>query len=112
MDHGLRSRPPQEGVIYATHILANVSDPKIAVPMQNDDFGKDLLSGLKQGLGSNAEKLRARWLPTRSQTPQATARSSSSRAPTAMSSLTSQPQNLRHRPSGRRPSSAGGRRTP
>ena len=46
-----------EGVIYATHILANVSDPKIAVPMQNDDFGKDLLSGLKQGLGSNAEKL-------------------------------------------------------
>ena len=46
-----------EAVIYATHILANVGDPKIAVLMQNDDFGKDLLSGLKQGLGSNADKL-------------------------------------------------------
>ena len=46
-----------EGVIYATHILANMSDPKFAVLMQNDDFGKDLLSGLKQGLGSNADKI-------------------------------------------------------
>jgi branched-chain amino acid transport system substrate-binding protein len=30
-----------EGVIYAKHVLANVKDPKIAVIMQNDDFGKD-----------------------------------------------------------------------
>ena len=30
-----------EAVIYAKHILANVKDPKIAVLMQNDDFGKD-----------------------------------------------------------------------
>ncbi|MGE3649042.1 MAG: ABC transporter substrate-binding protein, partial [Reyranellaceae bacterium] len=30
-----------EGVIYAKHILANVKDAKIAVLMQNDDYGKD-----------------------------------------------------------------------
>jgi branched-chain amino acid transport system substrate-binding protein len=46
-----------EGAIYARHILADVSDPKIAVLMQNDDFGKDLLAGLKQGLGGTADKL-------------------------------------------------------
>jgi branched-chain amino acid transport system substrate-binding protein len=44
-DHGT------EGGIYAKHILAHVSDPKIAVLMQNDDFGKDLFNGLKHGLG-------------------------------------------------------------
>ena len=51
-----------------TALLSNVSDPKIAVLTQNDDFGKDLLSGLKQGLGSKADKL-VLWLPTRSQNP-------------------------------------------
>ncbi|MGD9882532.1 MAG: hypothetical protein AB7F22_32895 [Reyranella sp.] len=30
-----------EAVIYAKHILANVKDPKIAVLMQNDDYGRD-----------------------------------------------------------------------
>lgn len=46
-----------EGVIYARHILATESDPRIAVLMQNDDFGKDLLSGLKEGLGGGADKI-------------------------------------------------------
>ena len=46
-----------EGAIFAKHILVNVSDPRIAVLMQNDDFGRDLLSGLKQGLGGNADKI-------------------------------------------------------
>jgi len=46
-----------EGVIYAKHILANVKDPKIAVLMQNDDYGRDYFNGFKQGLGKNADKI-------------------------------------------------------
>lgn len=43
-----------EGAIYARHILANVEEPRIAVLMQNDDYGKDYWEGFKQGLGANA----------------------------------------------------------
>ena len=46
-----------ESNIYAKHILANVQDPKIAVLMQNDDYGKDYFNGFKQGLGNDADKL-------------------------------------------------------
>jgi branched-chain amino acid transport system substrate-binding protein len=42
-----------EAIIYAKHILANVKDPKIGVLMQNDDYGKDVLTGLKRGLAAN-----------------------------------------------------------
>ncbi len=40
-----------EAAIYAQHILKTVPNPKIAVLLQNDDFGKDYLKGLKDGLG-------------------------------------------------------------
>src|ERR1051325_8798241 len=46
-----------EAMIYAKHILANVKDPKIAVLMQNDDYGKDYWEGLKEGLGKDANKV-------------------------------------------------------
>jgi branched-chain amino acid transport system substrate-binding protein len=46
-----------ESIIYAKHILANVPDPKIAVLMQNDDYGKDYFNGFKQGLGKDASKI-------------------------------------------------------
>src|SRR5579885_3326886 len=46
-----------EGVIYAKHILANVKDPKIAVLMQNDDYGKDYWNGMREGLGKEASKV-------------------------------------------------------
>jgi branched-chain amino acid transport system substrate-binding protein len=46
-----------EGVIYAKHILANVKDPKIAVLMQNDDYGRDYFNGFKRGLGKDADKI-------------------------------------------------------
>jgi len=46
-----------EGVIYAKHILANVKDAKIAVLMQNDDYGKDYFNGFKEGLGKDGDKL-------------------------------------------------------
>jgi branched-chain amino acid transport system substrate-binding protein len=46
-----------EATIYAKHILANVKDPKIAVLMQNDDYGKDYFNGFKEGLGKDADKI-------------------------------------------------------
>jgi branched-chain amino acid transport system substrate-binding protein len=46
-----------EARIYAKYILANVPNAKIAVLYQNDDFGKDLLNGLKAGLGEQAGKM-------------------------------------------------------
>jgi branched-chain amino acid transport system substrate-binding protein len=42
-----------EGHIYAKHILATKPDAKIAALYQNDDFGKDYLAGLKNGLGTD-----------------------------------------------------------
>jgi branched-chain amino acid transport system substrate-binding protein len=40
--------------IYARYLLKNKPDAKIAVLYQNDDYGKDYLKGLKDGLGSKA----------------------------------------------------------
>jgi branched-chain amino acid transport system substrate-binding protein len=44
-----------EGKIYAAYILKNHPNAKIGVLYQNDDYGKDLLKGLKDGLGANAK---------------------------------------------------------
>jgi ABC-type branched-subunit amino acid transport system substrate-binding protein len=41
-----------ETQIYAKWLLKNKPDAKIAVLYQNDDYGKDYLKGLKDGLGS------------------------------------------------------------
>jgi branched-chain amino acid transport system substrate-binding protein len=41
-----------EGRMYARWILQNAPNAKIAIFYQNDDYGKDYLRGLKQGLGS------------------------------------------------------------
>jgi branched-chain amino acid transport system substrate-binding protein len=46
-----------EARIYARYILQNLPDAKIAVLYQNDDFGKDYLIGLREGLGENANKM-------------------------------------------------------
>ncbi len=46
-----------EARIYARYILKNVPNAKIAVLYQNDDFGKDYLIGLQQGLGDKAAKM-------------------------------------------------------
>ncbi len=43
-----------EGEIYAKHILQTKPNARIAVLYQNDDYGKDLLKGLKDGLGAKA----------------------------------------------------------
>jgi branched-chain amino acid transport system substrate-binding protein len=41
-----------EGRVYARWLLQNAPNAKIAVFYQNDDYGKDYLRGLKQGLGA------------------------------------------------------------
>jgi ABC-type branched-subunit amino acid transport system substrate-binding protein len=46
-----------EGHIYAAYILKNKPDAKIAILYQNDDFGKDYLKGLKDGLGGKASMI-------------------------------------------------------
>src|SRR5690242_5498548 len=43
-----------EGRIYAKYLLKERPDAKIAVLFQNDDYGKDYLKGLKDGLGAKA----------------------------------------------------------
>jgi branched-chain amino acid transport system substrate-binding protein len=48
--------PPysEEGKLYGKYILAKLKRAKIAVLYQDDDYGRDLLSGLRKGLGAKA----------------------------------------------------------
>ncbi|WGS28536.1 ABC transporter substrate-binding protein [Bradyrhizobium sp. ISRA464] len=46
-----------ETQIYAKYILKNLPNAKIAVLYQNDDYGKDYLKGLKDGLGQKAASM-------------------------------------------------------
>ncbi|KJC57579.1 branched-chain amino acid ABC transporter substrate-binding protein [Bradyrhizobium sp. LTSPM299] len=46
-----------ETQIYAKYILKNMPNAKIAVIFQNDDYGKDYLKGLKDGLGQKAASM-------------------------------------------------------
>ena len=46
-----------EGRIYAKYILKEKPNAKIAVLYQNDDYGKDYLKGLKDGLGDKAASM-------------------------------------------------------
>jgi ABC-type branched-subunit amino acid transport system substrate-binding protein len=46
-----------EAQIYAKYILKQMPNAKIAVLYQNDDYGKDYLKGLKDGLGSKAASM-------------------------------------------------------
>ncbi|HEY2617394.1 MAG TPA: ABC transporter substrate-binding protein [Acetobacteraceae bacterium] len=49
-----------EGHIYAAYILKNKPDAKIAVLYQDDDFGKDYLKGVVDGLGAKASMIKAK----------------------------------------------------
>jgi branched-chain amino acid transport system substrate-binding protein len=46
-----------EGHIYAAYILKNKPDAKVGVLYQNDDFGKDYLKGVVDGLGDKAASM-------------------------------------------------------
>jgi branched-chain amino acid transport system substrate-binding protein len=48
-----------EAHIYAKYLLKEKPDAKIGVLFQNDDFGKDYLKGLKDGLGAKASLIMA-----------------------------------------------------
>ena len=46
-----------EGRVYASYIMEHKPDGKIGVLYQNDDFGKDYLKGVKDGLGEKAKSM-------------------------------------------------------
>jgi len=46
-----------EGEIYARWLLKNKPAAKIAILYQNDDYGKDVLKGVKDGLGAAGAKM-------------------------------------------------------
>ena len=46
-----------EARIYAKYLLQTKPDARIAVLYQNDDYGKDYLQGLKDGLGDTASRM-------------------------------------------------------
>ena len=46
-----------EGSIYARYLLKNKPNAKVAILYQNDDYGKDVLKGVKDGLGAAGAKM-------------------------------------------------------
>ena len=46
-----------EAAIYGKYLLKEQPDARIAVLYQNDDFGKDYLIGLKNGLGADYDRM-------------------------------------------------------
>jgi branched-chain amino acid transport system substrate-binding protein len=46
-----------EGRTYAKYILKELPDARIAILYQNDDYGKDYIKGLKDGLGAKAKSM-------------------------------------------------------
>ncbi|MCW5660235.1 MAG: ABC transporter substrate-binding protein [Burkholderiaceae bacterium] len=46
-----------EGKIYAAHILETKPNAKIGILFQNDDYGKDYVKGLEDGLGDKAKTM-------------------------------------------------------
>ena len=54
---GLQPNYQSEARIYAKYILREKPNAKIAVLYQNDDYGKDYLKGLKDGLGDKAASM-------------------------------------------------------
>ncbi|WP_332826123.1 ABC transporter substrate-binding protein [Ramlibacter sp.] len=48
---------PSEAKVYARQILETRPNAKIAVLYQNDDYGRDYLTGFKEGLGAKAKTM-------------------------------------------------------
>jgi branched-chain amino acid transport system substrate-binding protein len=49
-----------EGTIYGRYVAKRTPNARVGVLYQNDDYGKDLLRGLRQGLGSKASRIVSR----------------------------------------------------
>jgi branched-chain amino acid transport system substrate-binding protein len=52
-----------EGRIYAEYLMKNHPNGKIGILFQNDDYGKDYVKGLKDGLGAKAKTMIVSELP-------------------------------------------------
>src|SRR5213593_3183681 len=52
---GYQPNYQSEGRIYAKYLLEHHPAGKVAVLFQNDDYGKDVLKGLKDGLGNKTD---------------------------------------------------------
>jgi branched-chain amino acid transport system substrate-binding protein len=46
-----------EGVVYARYLLATRPEAKVALLVQNDDFGRDYATGFRRGLGDAAKRM-------------------------------------------------------
>ena len=46
-----------EGKVFAQHLLETKPGGKVAILMQNDDYGKDYVKGFKDGLGDKAKAM-------------------------------------------------------
>lgn len=46
-----------EGLVYGQYVAKTQKKARVAVLFQNDDYGKDLLGGLKSGLGRSGSKV-------------------------------------------------------
>ena len=54
---GFNTNYHSEGKLYGQQILKDKPNAKIAVLYQNDDYGKDYLSGFEEGLGDKAKTM-------------------------------------------------------
>ena len=54
---GLLPSNTGEGAVYGRQIAATKPNAKIAVLYENDEYGKELLAGLEQGLGKHAKQV-------------------------------------------------------
>lgn len=46
-----------EAAFYAKHLLANHPNAKVGILFQDDDFGKEMVAGLREGLGAKADSM-------------------------------------------------------
>ncbi len=54
---GYQPNYQSEAKVFAAHILETKPNAKIAILMQNDDYGKDYLKGFEDGLGDKAKTM-------------------------------------------------------
>lgn len=54
---GFNATYQTEGTVYARYLMKEKPNAKVAILYQNDDFGKDVLAGVKMGLGDKAKTM-------------------------------------------------------
>src|ERR1700712_2706568 len=100
-----------ETQIYAKYLLKEKPDAKIGVLYQNDDYGKDYLKGLKDGLGAKAATMIVAEESYETSEPTIDTHIVKLKSPTAVFFLNIAVPNFAARRSARWPRSAGSRCT-